>query len=86
VSPREKALKAWGRCWPGQPRLDEVDRLFRAGEYEAAEQLAEQISATQGESERLAERGEIPPTDYARIRMAMGAATYRGVWPVGIRR
>lgn len=39
-----------------------------------------------GRTERLVERGEIPPRDYANIRMAMGAATYRGVWPVGVRR
>ena len=39
-----------------------------------------------GRTERLVERGEIPPRDYAHIRMAMGVATYRGVWPVGVRR
>jgi hypothetical protein len=39
-----------------------------------------------GRDERLVKRGEIPPTLYAHIRMQMGVATYRGVWPVGVRR
>lgn len=39
-----------------------------------------------GRDERLVQRGEVPPTMYAHIRMAMGVATYRGVWPVGVRR
>lgn len=39
-----------------------------------------------GRDERLVQRGEVPATTYAHIRMAMGVATYRGVWPVGVRR
>lgn len=39
-----------------------------------------------GHDERLVRRGDIPPHVYAHIRMQMGVASYRGVWPVGIRR
>lgn len=42
--------------------------------------------AAPGRDERLVKRGEVPPHLYARIRMQMGVATYRGVWPVGVRR
>lgn len=39
-----------------------------------------------GRDERLVQRGDVPPRMYAQIRMAMGVATYCGVWPVGVRR
>jgi hypothetical protein len=44
------------------------------------------VPAPAGRDERLVKRGEIPPNLYAKIRMQMGIATYRGVWPIGVRR
>lgn len=41
---------------------------------------------TPASHERLVRPEEVPPHLYARIRLQMGAATYRGIWPVGIRR
>ncbi len=43
------------------------------------------VPAAPGRDERVVARGDVPPATYAKIRMAMGVATYRGVWPVGVR-
>lgn len=38
------------------------------------------------EGSRVVRPGDVPPADYARIRMLMGTATYRGRWGFETRR